>query len=1130
MRKRFLFMLSLLAMAFSSANAERVAPTLPEGQTPEDGGSYWIYNVGTGLFLGNAKNSTYDAGLSLDGKTMYLANTANGYTIRRDAVEGDYLWVPGDDRISYNSNFYDDYNEEWQIVSTMGGYTIQLSTNNQKYDASMYVGYTENGNAYIYPKVTEGNIVWKFLNPAQAAHYAAEVKLYQALENTVGTALEGLDWFLGQYETLYNNRATASIEDLTNATNIINNGVAIYNGYVFPSWNEYPIIFSPSEGIFGQYSDYTWALPNNYATTGSSFSRHILGTGTSSLTATVSVDTEARFLYELDQISNNTIYKVYIDGVETRMIDPSLLKGNLRFFEVLTPGTHTITWEYTSYNYNDYYTAAAVRNIGCIASPLISVNLLEPGSLGTEVLYNTDHIKNVHNLKVKGKMNDDDWAKIKMMTTLIDLDLSEAEFTNVPAKQFENQYFIRKVILPEGVETIGDRAFYRSNLEETNFPSTITTIGYLSYGETHIDEAILPDNLASLGSSAFQRNYRLKRVDLGEVLTEIPVECFSSCPMLSDLTIPNTITSIKGWAFYSNSSLVINTLPSNLTLIESYAFYECNSIVSMTIPERVTRIGNYAFYGCENLKNVEIPMHIWSLEEAVFANCLSLETMKLKSATVVGYNYTPLSNLGNVTLQVPSYLVNAYKLDPYWYNAKAIEGFDPNEIDFYEIHKSLTMNGRERFGDNPSVKVVGDIYLKMNGDEAQNFKDFHIDYNSQLWCTGNNIKATGDLAVWYNTSSYRWYFISLPFDIKVGDIEVNDDAQYAIRYYDGANRATVGATGSWKNYDVNDVIPAGTGFIYQTNKDTWTTFHAYAEGENRQQIFSTQEFTKPLELNASENPANRGWNLVGNPYQMYYNNHMLNFTAPITVWDSYYSTYVAYSLTDDDYAIRPNEAFFVQCPGDEMQQITFPTTGKQLTNVIESQNAAKARDGKDVSARKLIDLEVCKGEFVDKTRVVLNEEAKLGYDMSCDASKFMSVDSETPQLYTIGADGTSYAINERPLDKGEVLLGFYTQKSGAFTISMPRCDAKKVYLIDEVEGLTVDLSAQDYGFTASEGKQETRFRLVIESAEATGIQSLDEDALAIDDEAEAIYNLSGQRVGKDYKGIVIKNGKKVMQK
>ena len=400
--------------------------------------------------------------------------------------------------------------------------------------------------------------------------------------------------------------------------------------------------------------------------------------------------------------------------------------------------------------------------------------------------------------------------------------------------------------------------------------------------------------------------------------------------------------------------------------------------------------------------------------------------------------------------------------------------------------------------------------------------------NRQILNNCDKVTASGDNRLDYWTEAKRWYFISLPFDLDVSRITPwSSGVQYAIRYYDGAGRAANGKSGNWKNVDRTGIIPAGTGFIYQTNIATWTGFYA-AETENKYGTLRTDEFNKTLDVNASETVSNKGWNLVGNPYQCFYNNHCLNFTAPITVWNG--STYTAYSLTDDDYAIRPNEAFFVQCPNEEYDTIGFPLQGRQLTSVIESQNAVKAL-APEARTRKIVNLTISDGEWEDQTRVVLNEKASMAYETTCDASKFMSMDNSVPQLYTIGEDGTWYAINERPYREGVIALGFYAGQDGEYTIAVTRSDAGQVFIIDNLTGKTTDITGGTYTFSAKAGTDNTRFTLSFVSSETTGVGTIEHSPLTID---HTVYDLQGRQIvnsqssSRKLPGIyLVRQGKKV---
>ena len=58
---------------------------------------------------------------------------------------------------------------------------------------------------------------------------------------------------------------------------------------------------------------------------------------------------------------------------------------------------------------------------------------------------------------------------------------------------------------------------------------------------------------------------------------------------------------------YLNGQLVTDlVIPDNVTSIKDYAFRNYDSLTSVAIGDGVTSIGSYAFYGCDSLTSVTI--------------------------------------------------------------------------------------------------------------------------------------------------------------------------------------------------------------------------------------------------------------------------------------------------------------------------------------------------------------------------------------------------------------------------------------------------------------------------------------------------------------------------------------------
>jgi hypothetical protein len=97
------------------------------------------------------------------------------------------------------------------------------------------------------------------------------------------------------------------------------------------------------------------------------------------------------------------------------------------------------------------------------------------------------------------------------------------------------------------------------------------------------------------------------------------------------VTIPNSVTSIGGYAFSSCSGLTSVTIPNSVTSIGNSTFDNCSGLTSITIPNSVTSIGSGmygSFKGCTALTSVSLPVRFISdiksfgLETGVASNAV----------------------------------------------------------------------------------------------------------------------------------------------------------------------------------------------------------------------------------------------------------------------------------------------------------------------------------------------------------------------------------------------------------------------------------------------------------------------------------------------------------------------------
>ena len=147
-------------------------------------------------------------------------------------------------------------------------------------------------------------------------------------------------------------------------------------------------------------------------------------------------------------------------------------------------------------------------------------------------------------------------------------------------------------------------------------------------------------------------NTEITNLVIPNSVTSINRNAFCGCSGLTSVTIPNSVTSIGNYAFYGCSGLTSVTIGNNVTTIGQYAFYNCRGLTSVTIPNSVTSIGNSAFEGCSGLKSVTIPNSVTSLGSSAFRDCSGLTSVTIgNSVTSIGNSaFYGCSGLTSVTI------------------------------------------------------------------------------------------------------------------------------------------------------------------------------------------------------------------------------------------------------------------------------------------------------------------------------------------------------------------------------------------------------------------------------------------------------------------------------------------------
>lgn len=197
--------------------------------------------------------------------------------------------------------------------------------------------------------------------------------------------------------------------------------------------------------------------------------------------------------------------------------------------------------------------------------------------------------------------------------------VNDIDVIEIGDKVFADNLFIKKLVIPESVKSLGNK---------------------MCYGAKNLEEVVLPNNI-----------------------TVIPDYAFENCSSLTNINIPTSLVQIRANAF-SQTALKEFIAPESLKEIWLYAFKDAKELRNVEL-KNVTEIGDMVFENCEKLESIVIPETLEEIGASVFGGCSSLQDIDLPNKPIAldqntfygSAYYEDKSNWENGVLYVDNYLL-----------------------------------------------------------------------------------------------------------------------------------------------------------------------------------------------------------------------------------------------------------------------------------------------------------------------------------------------------------------------------------------------------------------------------------------------------------------------------------------
>lgn len=291
------------------------------------------------------------------------------------------------------------------------------------------------------------------------------------------------------------------------------------------------------------------------------------------------------------------------------------------------------------------------------------------------------------------------------------------------ANKYDKATNIGTLVFSAPVISIPDMAFSGvSKLKSMNLPESVKHIGKNAFANTGLSSIKIPENVERIDNDAFVGCSSLSRVQIDDIASWCRIvfgnsnanplsyagELYIDDVLMTELVIPDGLTSIQDFAFYGAQSIRSITVDDDVNTIGQSAFYQCSNLTKvcisdlsswckisfenassnplyyaknlylndvavseLTIPEDVSEIHDYAFNNCTTLSKLTINDSIERIGKSAFARCVKLAEIYSWGINPPEIGDAAFQNiLSTSVIYVPHVSISDYKAEWNAYSSK----------------------------------------------------------------------------------------------------------------------------------------------------------------------------------------------------------------------------------------------------------------------------------------------------------------------------------------------------------------------------------------------------------------------------------------------------------------------------